>query len=478
MTISFKVKIPEICQSEQRYVLDILLGEFLGLAFEVETYHDNVIEITRSGDASEATSVSRLTIDATFFYKGHRAWLKSESMPVLPLENWTPVNDGIKGNLVEPCIPVLYGQPGVVKRGKHLHVNVDIFGSVFFMLSRYEELITKDRDSHDRFPGSASIAYKAGFLDRPIVNEYLEILWECLHLIWPDLTRKKRTFRKLISCDVDFPFDFVGYSLKKTILRIGGRLLRDKNPKLALFDGLNYVFKKFGSDYFDEYTNNIDWIMKVNEEAGNKVVFNFIPIQTDPNREDLNDVRSKKISGLLKHIVTSGHEIGFHPGYKTYKFTENFQHSASVLKEACQIKGIDDSKLGGRQHYLRYDVSRTPKLWQDNGFIYDSSLGYVDIAGFRCGVCYEYSMYDLRHREKMILKQRPLIIMELTIIGMLNEGLGVKHIHEGLGFSQESIARFKYFKCICQHFNGDYVLLWHNSYLSFQRAKAHYLEVV
>ena len=39
------VKIPAICQSEQRYVLDILLGEFLGLAFEVEVYHGDMIEI-------------------------------------------------------------------------------------------------------------------------------------------------------------------------------------------------------------------------------------------------------------------------------------------------------------------------------------------------------------------------------------------------------------------------------------------------
>ena len=43
------------------------------------------------------------------------------------------------------------------------------------MLSRYEELITKDRDQHNRFPATASVAFKAGFLDRPIVSEYLEI---------------------------------------------------------------------------------------------------------------------------------------------------------------------------------------------------------------------------------------------------------------------------------------------------------------
>jgi len=464
-----KIKITNLCQNEQRYALDILLGEFLGLALEVETYEGDVIEITRISDSGEYSSAAKLTLDASFFGKAHKSWLQPGSMPVLPLQNWTPIHDGIEANLLEPSVPVLYGQPGLVKNGDHLHLNLDIFGSAFFMLSRYEELVTQDRDNHNRFPATASMAFKVGFLDRPVVNEYLEILWTCLTQLWPDLVRKERTFRKLISCDMDHPFDLVGYSLKRTILRVGARLLRDKNPKLALYDALNYLFKKFGSDRFDEYRNNIDWMMRVNDAVGNKVAFYFIPVQTDSNKEDPNDVRSEKTSSLLKHIVDSGHEVGFHPGYKTYKFAENFKKSGKALIEACESKQIDVSSLGGRQHYLRYDVSQTPQLWQVNGFVYDSTLGYADKAGFRCGVCFEYTMFDLIQRKKMHLKQRPLIVMECTIIG---------HAYESLGYSQESTQRFEYFKEICKQFNGDYVLLWHNSYFVLNDAKKLYKRVV
>lgn len=42
-----KIKIPKLCLNEQHYALDILLGEFLGLVFEVESYEGDVIEITR-----------------------------------------------------------------------------------------------------------------------------------------------------------------------------------------------------------------------------------------------------------------------------------------------------------------------------------------------------------------------------------------------------------------------------------------------
>ncbi|MBD3727872.1 MAG: hypothetical protein IE936_12515 [Moraxella osloensis] len=67
-----KIKIPNLCQNEQRYALDILLGEFLGLAFEVDTYDGDVIEITRLGGLGD---LAKLTLDASFFHQAHQAWL-------------------------------------------------------------------------------------------------------------------------------------------------------------------------------------------------------------------------------------------------------------------------------------------------------------------------------------------------------------------------------------------------------------------
>ncbi len=453
------ISIPNFAKAEQHYALDVLLGEFLGLSFEVNTFDGEYIEITDI-DASK-----KLSLDASFFKKAHRSWLKHNSMPTLPLTLWNPSGDSIDVKLVHQTLPVLYGKPGIVRKDNNWHLNIDIFGSAFFMLSRYEELIVHERDAHDRFPATASVAYKANFLDRPLINEYLEILWTCLNQLWPGLQRKKRQFRTLISCDVDHPMDHAGYSLKRTIFRVGARLLRDKQPKLALYDALNFAFKKLGSDYFDEYLNNIDWMVKVNDQVGNKVAFYFIPIQTDKEREDPNDVRNPKISALLEHIVDSGHEVGIHPGYRTYKHPENFKNSVNALYEACQKESIDSSCLGGRQHYLMYDMSQTPQSWEKYGLVYDSSLSFADKAGFRCGVCYEYSMYDLVRRRKMSLKQRPLVVMDCTVIG---KG------YESLGCGNEARSRFQYLKGVCQLFDGDYTLLWHNSYLYSKKLRKLY----
>jgi hypothetical protein len=462
----FIVRLPNKCVREQRYILSVLLSDFLGINYEATIYEGDEIVISMEGNKQE------LRIDASFFKFAEDEWLHKSSLPVIPLQTWDIAKDGMLIDQINHDVPVLFGKPGLNKAQNCWCLNLDIFGSAFFMLSRYEEVIASKNDEHDRFPATESVSYKANFLDRPLVNEYLEILWWCIQELWgghPDVIRKNRKFRKLISCDVDHPLDHAGYSLKRTVLRIAARLLRDKNPKLAFSDALNYAFKRFGSDYFDGYRNNIDWMMKVNDRVGNKVAFYFIPIQTDKKREDKNDIRDPKISSLLKHIIASGHEVGFHPGYNTYNNADNFNKSADALFESLDNKLIDRSFVGGRQHYLKYDIYHTPQLWGDYGFQYDSSLGFADQTGFRCGVCFEYNMYDLVERKKMVLKQRPLIAMDCSII---SEG------YEGLGVTSKAKARFKVLENICKKYDGDYTLLWHNSFFNDVKSKELYLELI
>ena len=116
---------------------------------------------------------------------------------------------------------------------------------------------------------------------------------------------------------------------------------------------------------------------------------------------------------------------------------------------------IDFKKIGGRQHYLMYDVSKTPQLWEENGFHYDSSLGFADRAGFRCGVCYEYQMSDLVNRSRMQLIQRPLILMETTLLAYENLNLDSSALN----------SRIRRFEKVIRSYKGDFTLLWHNSSL-------------
>ncbi len=459
-----KIKIPNVCEIEQRYAIEILLGEFLGLTFSIEIYDGDVIEIIKAEDKNK---FSKLTLNASFFFKAHNYWLKTDSMPFLPLLNWRPADDGINSNLVSQTIPVLYGSPGIEKNGENIHLNVDIFGSVFFMLSRYEELIVNKRDKHDRFPANASVAFKANFLDRPIVNEYLEILWSCLSSKWNDLNRKKLKGSNFITCDLDTPFDpslnFFKYALKKSF-----NLFLEKKIFKSFKVIFLYFLSKFGFKIRDHYSEMINWIMDSNERFGNIVSFYFIAKQTS-KLDGFDKFNSSKIRNLLNEIFTRGHKVGVHPGYETFKNSDYFKKTIDEFKKVLNEEKIIQNEIGGRQHYLRWDNSKTPQLYEASGLNYDTTLCFADKAGFRCGVCYEYSMYDLVNRKKLSVKEKPLIAMDSTIISSK---------YEALGYSEKALQRFLYFKKICYQFDGTFNLLWHNSHFDNEKDKEFFIKLI
>lgn len=456
------IKFPNIKATEQEYILSTVLGDFLGIKFEVEPYSGKVIELTYKG------SKSKLTLNTEFFIKSNHAWLKQDSMPELPLKTWDPSTDKLSVDLMGESIPVLFGQSGLVKNSEHWHLNLDIFGSIFFMLSRYEEMITINRDEHNRFPATASTAFKSGFLDRPIVDEYVEILWACLQGLWPELKRKDRQPTNYISCDVDWPFDPALYSIKTTIRRAGSVLINSKSAIKAVNVVFRYLSKRLGFYVKDDFREAISWIMEVNEQEGNTVAFYFITHNT--SKLDSNfDFDAFEMRQLFREIYQRGHEIGIHPGYETFNNSVNFFKTVSELKRILLEESILQPHLGGRQHFLMWDTALTPHLWENNGIDYDSTLSFADKAGFRCGTSQEFTMYDIINCKPFKIKQRPLIVMECSIIWQK---------YEGLGYSNAAIERFKYLKNACHKYGGSFTLLWHNSHLSTLDDRKFYKELI
>lgn len=457
-----KIKIPYICINQQNYILDVLLGEFLGLVFEVELYAGELIELNCEG------SYKILTLNTDFFMVSDQAWLEPGSMPVLPLKAWNPSNDGLEVELVNRTIPVLYGQPGLVKSEDHWHLNLDVLGSAFFMLSRYEELITKDRDNHDRFPAIASVSYKAGFLDRPLVDEYVEVLWVCLSGLWPSLVRKKRRAINFISCDVDWPFKPEYYMFIPMLRKVTALSFKYKLPLQAFKTAAKFLAHKVGIKIKDINRESIDWMMDVNEQEGNKVAFYFIAHSTS-SLDTPENFDSPLMRKIFRDIYIRGHEIGVHPGYNTFNNPKNFHKTVTELKRILDSEGLFYESLGGRQHYLRWDTAQTPYLYEKENLLYDTTLGYADKPGFRCGTCHEFKMYDLKNKTSFSLKQRPLIVMECTVID---------ERYENLGYTEVSLARLKSYKEICEKFNGQFNLLWHNHHFSKANDKLFYMELI
>ena len=192
--------------------------------------------------------------------------------------------------------------------------------------------------------------------------------------------------------------------------------------------------------------------MDVNERYGNTVTFYFIPLQTNTRFDENYKVSDEKIKKLILDINQRGHKIGIHPGYDTYNDENTFTNSVNFFQSAL-ADDVQIGRLESRQHYLRFDIQKTPLLMESNSVVCDSTLGFAERSGFRAGVCYEYSMYDLTNRRKLNLRQLPLIIMDVTLIS-----------YEGLGFNESAIQdRIRKFEGIVKRYEGALTILWHNS---------------
>lgn len=165
------ISVPDTYSNERDYILSVILKEFLGL--------DYIIRRTGNADVcvSDQDSKRRLVIPDGLFAIPKEKWLTQEALPRQPLEIWDPQTMGFGNSIGLTPVPVIYGthnrsvdETNCFQTDKDFYLPIDIFGSAFFMLTRYEEIVKQDRDVFDRFPAWASLAQQEGFLERPIID--------------------------------------------------------------------------------------------------------------------------------------------------------------------------------------------------------------------------------------------------------------------------------------------------------------------
>lgn len=185
---------------EREYIIDVIFGQFLGVDYQI------LPEANTKHWSVTLNNGNRLLFKDAFFSQ-HTDELSYLSESHLPQK----IDYAVNQFLVEEDIPVLYGSTScVIKRGQ-IDCGIDIFASSFFMLTRWEEHVNKRRDKHNRFSAKDSIAYKNNFLHRPIVNEYVEMLWNMLQHLGYEGKRKKRKYELMATHDVDVPLLFTSF---------------------------------------------------------------------------------------------------------------------------------------------------------------------------------------------------------------------------------------------------------------------------
>lgn len=374
----------------------------------------------------------------------------------LSFEVWNSEAEGWSSvmNLPIPMPGVLFVKGDLIEKlDEDYLIHYDILGLAYWMLTRVEEIGCSDLDVHGRFQASSSHAYKYGYLNRPIVDEWLEVLGQVIERQWREVTLKRREFSVKVSHDVDLPSRYGFKTWPRLVRIIAGDILRrrDFNALAAPLIKLKTKNKMWSRDPYNTMTK----IMDLSDKYNIKSAFYFISGCTDVTKDSDYTLDHPAIQSLMLEIDSRNHEIGIHPSYGASLDSAAFFSEVDNLKETMVSLGIRVKKIGGRMHYLRFTAPETFRLWGDSAFLeYDSSLGYADHSGFRAGTAVPYIYFDPIKKCQIDITIQPLIAMEVSV---------TSPSYQNLGLGELALKQFLELKNTCRKVGGDFTLLWHNS---------------
>ena len=427
--------------AEQGRVLSHVLAALCGEAAAAEVAR----HVVYGPGASPRPGPEVVIVPSGFFADG--VYGTSASLPPPPL-------DQIEGT------PLLFGSPRVERLAgpggfPRLIVHADIVASAYFLLTRFEEVLRREvRDENGRFTGRESLPFRAGFLRRPIVDEYGALLRQWLREVGVELAEPPAEIRKVyLTHDLDEPWAWPNFRLavKSTLQNFR------RNPA-ALMDPLfSYWGWTEGRDPHDCFP----WILAQDAALRDALgaqrvepVFFFRAGGDDP-KDGYDYLRNRRTLTLIQKIREGGASIGLHSSYSAGI------DPGRIAAEKARLSEVSGAPCRfNRHHFLAAREPEDLKALETAGLTDDFTMGYADMAGFRLGTSRAVRWFDPVALQPSTVTLHPLTVMECT----LDSG---KYMY--LDFEEARAACFALLAEVRKH-NGEAVLLWHNTALSEQAA--------
>ena len=430
-----RVHLPPGFLPERRYAVEVLLGHFLGFSvvfLEPGSTTDWCIDLPNG---------ARLVVRDAFFGRlVNTGYLDAANIPAAV----ELMRHDLSG---DSELPVLFGQGGLSLGPSEARLEADVFAAAFFMLTRWEECVIPDRDAHGRFPARASLAARAGFLGTPIVDGWVQLLKGVLDALGCPPPRAP-TFSMLHTHDIDEPVTFWS---SKDALR-GAVSVIAKGGKLR--QGLRYLgmASKLAQDPLDTFEE----MMTYSEQQGLRAT--FYALAEGRSRHDVSySLAHPYVVRILERIRVRGHALGLHAGYDTLD-----DPSALRAQRDCLERHWGAPIVESRQHYLRFNAPLTWRHLEEAGVAVDSTCGYVDHEGFRCGTGTPYPVFDVLARRPVRVIERPIIVSDATLSLYRNLPL------------EAALESFRSLDRAARRWGSGFTTLIHNSFVRYPAVSTAY----
>jgi hypothetical protein len=358
-----------------RYISGILLGDILGLSWDI-------ITDKRKLGKHPVINYSTDKITGSFTIKPSALLF----------------GKGISPQNIEPGdwrgLPVFY------LSGNGWDLPFDIFAASFFLITRYEEYLESEHDKYDRFKASSSIAFKYGFLDKPIVDLWAMELAKALLRVFPNLVFRRNEYSALLTIDTDQPFALLG----KNIFRAIGGFFRERDGLTDNVGERYRIMTKEEKDPYDVFDYMIENIDKNEVDS----IF-FFPVG-DQSRFDKNPSWKNEEYRKLILKISGRYQTGLHPSFAAGDDGSHFENEAARL-QAIIGRNISLSRF----HYIRLFMPRSYINAIKTGITEDYSMGYPEEPGFRAGIARPFMFYNTVDDVQTNLKIIPFQIMDGTL---------------------------------------------------------------
>jgi len=265
-------------------------------------------------------------------------------------------------------------------------IELDLFSSVFYFISRHEEWCSQQPDQHGRFELKASILYNNHLYLKPLLDIWINDLKVQIEMAFPEIKLPEKKFQIISTIDIDNVFAFKG----KPLVRSVGGLVKDL---LRLnFVGFTHrlqtlLFQK--KDPFDIYDEVSEFCFKQHIP-----LCYFFLFKTGTKYDRSLDPAAKAYQGVFEDIKKHQAHIALHPSYHSAFDFGLLKHE----KECLEKRSAQNIQMS-RQHFLRFDIKSTPHLLIQQGIKVDFTMGFASAPGFRAGTSHPFYYYDF-HTEK------------------------------------------------------------------------------
>ncbi len=311
----------------------------------------------------------------------------------------------------------------------------DLLASSFYMLSRYEEYLPFTPDKHQRFTASASLAYKAGFLEKPVVHLWVEQLKKAILTTHSTYPFPKREYEQLNTIDVDVAFANKG---KPFWRKLGGFIKGFMPFNNHTIPKITFPFSS-QKDPYDTYKV----LERIQKESTWPAIY-FFQVGSY-GKYDKNLPMHNVMKELIKRVAKYA-KIGLHPSYHSNTNSSALKKEYDVLHQI-----VDEPLQKSRQHYLKLSFPDTFEQLIHIGIKEDYTLGFADGVGFRAGMALPFPFFNLKKNEIRPLQLIPFQIMDGTLQHYLKLS------------PEKAIEKINIIKQSVRQVNGQLVSIFHNS---------------